>query len=54
MLIVVDVTSFTWDPIYMDVMAVGSNSPLYLHVLAHTEPQGMERLSIPERCTPQN
>lgn len=54
MLIVMDVTSFTWDPIYIDVMDVGRNSPLYLLVLAHTEPQGMKRLSIPERCTPQN
>lgn len=38
----------------MDVMDAGRNSPLYLHVLAYTEPLEMEQVSIPERCIPQN
>lgn len=38
----------------MDVMGADRNSPLYLHVLAHTEAVEMEQGSIPERCIPQN
>jgi len=38
----------------IEVKDADRNSPLYHHVPAHTGPQGTQRESTPERCTPQN